>query len=141
MMQQVHIPLSDFRKIVHTFDLHGLSFYPSAVLPIAALCSHLPDIDLRIKIRGKRIAVIACVGIENVQVMNFVKMMLLRIGGKHACYPRVKAAAQQRRNPGLFKALPVRPLPFIFKLCRIQGLIVGCIHIMRLCGKTRLHNR
>ena len=76
MVKQVHILLSHTVEIVDALDLHGLCLYPVAVLPVGAFGGNLADIDLRVKIRCKRIAMVAAVAVQYVNVVDLVKLML-----------------------------------------------------------------
>ena len=72
--------------------------------------------------------------------MDLIKMMLQRIGGKDAGDARVKAAAQQGADARFLELLPIGPLPLVFKLGGVQGLVVGGVHIMGLCGQAGVHD-
>ena len=63
MMEQIHILITYTVKIVFSLDAHGRNFYPVTILPVAARCGNLAKINLRIKIGGKRIAVVAAVAV------------------------------------------------------------------------------
>lgn len=47
---------------------------------------------------------VARVGINNINRMDFVKIMLLRISREHTGYTRVKATAEQRGNSGFLES-------------------------------------
>ena len=80
------------------------------------------------------------IAVKDIDVVNLIKVMLQGIGTEHACYPRVKAGAQQRRNACLFELLPISPLPLVLKLCRILRLIVGSVHIAYLALQAGIHD-
>ena len=83
---------------------------------------------------------IAAVAVQDINVMDLVKLMLQGIGGKYAGNPGIEAAAQQSGNAGLLKALPVGPLPAVLKFCRVLRLIVGGIHVIGFRSQTGVHN-
>ena len=56
---------------------------------------------------------IARIAIQNINIVDFIKLMFQRIGTKYTRYTRIKAAAKKRGNPRLFKTFTVSPLPFI----------------------------
>src|SRR5699024_9679939 len=97
-------------------------------------------VDFRVKVGGKGIAVISGVAVEDVNVLDLVKVVFLGIGGKHPCHARVEAAAQQGGDTGFLKFFPVGPLPAVFKFSGILRLIVGGIHIVDLGGKAGVHD-
>ena len=55
--------------------------------------------------------------------------------------PGVKARTEQRHKPGILKAILIGPLPVIFELGLILGLIVRCVDIMHTSGKAGVHDR
>ena len=87
-----------------------------AVLPIRARCRYLSQIDFRVKIRGKRIAVIAAVAVQNINRINSIKKMFFGISTIGLGHARVKAAAEQCGQSGLFKPFLISPLPGIVKI-------------------------
>ena len=140
VVQQVHVLFAHLIEIVFPFDFHGFGFHPFAVFDVAALCRNLPDVDFRIEVGSERIAVVTAVAVQNVDIIDFVKVVLLGIGAEYASYAGIKAAAQQSRDASLFETFPIRPLPLVFKLCRIFRLVVCGVHIIGLGGKTSVHN-
>ena len=83
---------------------------------------------------------VTAVAVQNVDIIDFVEVVLLGISTKYASYAGVKAAAQQSRDASLFETFPISPLPLVLKLCRIFRLIVRSVHIIRFGGKTSVHN-
>ena len=140
MVQQVHVLFADAFKVIFALDFHGLGLYPVAVLPVGAVGGNLANVDLRVKVGGERVAVVAAVAVEDVDVVDLVKLVFQSIGGKDAGDARVKAAAQQADDAGLFKALAVGPLPAVLEFCGILRLIVGGVHIVGLGGKAGVHD-
>ncbi|MNM95941.1 hypothetical protein D3C81_1084020 [compost metagenome] len=141
MVKQIHILFPDFREVVDAFDFHRLGFDPFAVLPVAALRGHFANVDLRVEVRRKRIAVVARIAVEDIDVLDFVEVMFQGIRGKYAGYAWVKAAAQQCGDAGLLKALAVFPLPLVFEFRGIFRLIVRRIHVVRLGCQAGVHDR
>ena len=140
MVQKIHIFHSHFRKIVFSLDLHRLCLYPVSVFPVRTFCRNLADVDLRIEVRCKRIAVISSIAVQNIDIINLVKIMFQRICRKYSCYSGIKSTSQQRRNSCFFKFLTVCPLPFIFEFCSIFRLIICSVYIIHSCRKAGIHN-
>ena len=61
-MQQVHILWTHFFKVILSFDAHGLYLYPLSVFPIGAGSGNFTEIDFRIEIGCKRIAMVPAGG-------------------------------------------------------------------------------
>ena len=130
-----------------------------AVLPVAAGGRHLAQVDLRVEVGGKGIAVVAAVAVQDVDGVNGVELMLLGVGAVSLGDTRVKAAAQQGGEAGFLKLLGVGPLPAVIKVGREAGflaallvdgtpfrvvgvlrLIVGGVHVVDAAGKARVHD-
>ena len=84
--------------------------------------------------------VVARVAVHYVEILNFVEVVLRSIGRIDAGNARVEAATEDGRQAGLLKALLVGPLPAVFEVRLVDGLIVGRIQVVDAAGKARLHN-
>ncbi len=159
VVQQIHILLSHLIEVILPLDAHSGYLHPVTILPKAAGSGDLPQVDLRVKIGGKGVAVVAAIAVQNVDGVELVKFVLCGIGTVCLCHAGVKAAAQQGGEPGLFKLLPVCPLPAVIEIggetlllaalfidetpLRVVGilrLIVGGIHIVDATGQAGIHN-
>ena len=140
VVEQVHIFLTNTIKVVFTFDFHWFGLYPVAVFPVGAFCRNLTDIDFRVKVGCERIAVVATIAVEDVDVVDLIKFMFERISGEYTGNARVKTAAQQCGDASLFKAFTVSPLPAVLKFCSIFWLIVCGINIVGLGCKAGIHD-
>ncbi len=140
VMQKIHLFGADLRKVINAFDFHRLCFHPVTIFPIAAFCRNFADINFGIKVSRKRIAVIAGIAVQNINIVNFIKLMLESIGRKNAGDAGIKSTAQKSGNSGIFKFFAVGPLPAVFEFCGILGFIVCSIHIVCFSGKTSVHN-
>ncbi len=83
---------------------------------------------------------IAAVAIENIDVVDFVKMMFERICGKYSRHAGIEAASQKCADSRFFEFFAVCPLPFVFEFCRVFRFIVCRIHIVYLCFQTGIHD-
>ena len=84
-----------------------------AVFPVTALGGHFADVDLRVEVGGKRIAVIAAVDVDNVQGMDLVEVVLGDVGGKHVGGAGIEPGTEQSHQPRLFKFVLIGPLPAV----------------------------
>ena len=159
MMQQIHILLPHLVKIILSLNAHGRDLHPVAVFPVAARCGYLPQIDLRVKISGKRISMISAITVQNIDRINGIKFMFCGIRTVSLGHTGIEAAAQQCRKSRLLKFLFISPLPGVVKiggksffltaffidgaprgiLC-ILRFIIGGIHIIDTAGKAGIHN-
>ena len=76
MVEKIHILLAYALEVVNSLYLHRLCLYPLAVLDVAALCRYLTDIDLRVEVCSERIAVVAAVAVEDINVVYLVELVL-----------------------------------------------------------------
>ena len=141
VVQQIHIFHAYLRKIIFPLDLHRFRLHPVAVFPVRALSGHFPDIDLRIEVRRKRIAVISAVTVQNINIMNFIKIMFQGVSRKYAGHTRIKSTSKKGCDPCFFVFFSICPLPFVLKFCGIFRLVICCINIMYASLQTGVHNR
>ncbi len=80
MVQQVHIALADAFKVIPALNFHWFCFDERSVFVIAAFRRDFADINLRVKIRGKRITVVAPVAVEDVDFMDLIKFVFQGVG-------------------------------------------------------------
>jgi len=159
VVEQVHILLAHLIKVVLPLDAHGRNLHPVAVLPVAAGGRDLAQVDLRVEVGGKGIAVVAAVAVQNVDGVDGVKLVLLGVSAVSLGHARVKAAAQQGGQAGLLKLLGVGPLPAVIKVggetgllaallvngapLRVVGvlrLVVGGVHVVHAAGQAGIHD-
>ena len=83
---------------------------------------------------------VAGVAVYNVEVMNFLEMMLSSIGSVDACHARVESAAQDGSQASLFEAFAVSPLPAVLEVRLVARLVVGSIQIVDATFQTSVHD-
>ena len=118
VVQQVHILVADACEIVLTLDLHGLGLDPVAVLPVGAVGGDFTEVDLRVEVGCERIAVVAAVAVENVDIVDLVEIVLERIGGEYRCDAGIEAGAAECCQTGRLEFFVIGPLPRIIEICR-----------------------
>ena len=127
MMQKVHILLAHALEVVFPLDAHSGDLDPLAVFHIGARCRDLAQVDLRIEVRGKGIAMIAAIAVEDIDGVDGIEVMFLGIGRKDRRDARVKARAQKGRKAGLFELVLIGPLPGIVKVSREAKLLAALV--------------
>ena len=140
VMKQIHIFHSHFREIIFSFDLHWFCLYPVSVFPVRSFCRNFTDIDLRIEVCCKRIPMISTVTIQNVNIVDLIKIVFQRICRKNSRYSWVESTSKKRCNSCFFIFFAVCPLPFILKFCSVFRLIVCSVYIVHSCRKAGIHN-
>ena len=160
VMEKIHIFLPDLLEIILPLNAHSRHLNPVSVLPVGSGSGNFTEINFRIKVRCKRIAVVTPVTVEDIDSVNRIEEMLLRICRKDRCHARIEAGAKQCREARILKSLLIRPLPGIIKICReaffLTPLFIDCtpcriIRVLRLIicridivdarRKTRIHDR
>ena len=158
-MKKIHILLSYLREIVDRFKFHRLCFYPVSVFPVGTICGNLSKIDLRVKVCGKRISMITAVTVQNINGMDFIKIMLQGIGTEYTGNTRIKTGSQKSSQSCFLKFLIISPLPGIIEICSkaffftslfidctpcgifcILCFIIGSINIIRTGFQTCIHD-
>ena len=140
MVEEVRLAVADIRIVDRLVNAHGVDFHPLAILPVLALLRDLTDVDLRVEVGGKGLAVVSGVAVHDVEVVHLVKVVLGSIGGVGLGHARVKATAEEGHDAFLLKALVVSPLPAILKLGFVLRLVVGSIHVVGPCLKAGIHD-
>ena len=98
VMQKIHILLTDLVEVVDALNRHRLRLHPMPVLPVATLRGNFADVDFGIEIGRKRIAMVAPIAVEDIQRLNRVEIVLLRIGREDLRYAGVESTAENRRQ-------------------------------------------
>ena len=159
MMQEIHVLFSHLVEMVFPFDAHSRDFNPAAIFPVTARCRYFPQVDFGIKVRGKGIAMVTAVAVENVNRINAVEFMFFRIGTIRLGHARVESTAKKCHEAGVFKFFTVCPLPAIVKISResrfltalfidspplrvigIFRFVIGCVHVIDAAGQTGIHD-
>src|SRR5690606_23459846 len=115
------------------------SIDPLTVFPVLTLLRYFADIDFSVEIRRKGLTMIACVAVNNVEIVNLLEMVLRCISSIDIGNSGVKAAAQDCSEPCFFELVLICPLPFVFKLGFVLWLIVGCVKVSYSSFKTGIH--
>ena len=130
MVDQIRGLRTDIRVVEHTHDLVRLRFDPSAVLVVAALLRDLANVDLRIEVGGECFAVIAGITVDDVEVMDLVEVVLGGPGSEDARHAGVETATQYGQQALFAEAVLIGPLPAIFELSLVFGLIIRRIEVI-----------
>ena len=140
MVDEVGFHRPDFWIIDHCGNAHGIDFDPLAVFPIFAALGDFAQVDLGIEVGRERLAVIACVAVDDVDGVNLVVQLLLRVGAEDIGDAGIKAAAQNRHQALGFELVVIRPLPFVSELGFFLRLVVGGVHIMHARFQAGVHD-
>ena len=84
--------------------------------------------------------VVASVTVHDVEIVDFVEVMLGGVGGVDACHARVKAAAEDGGESGFLEAFFESPLPGVLKVSLVLGFIVCRVQIGAAALETCLHD-
>ena len=159
VVEEVHVLLSDLVEVIFALDCHRRGLDPVSLVerllvldgdlglvvlrirdPVAALRRHLADVDLGVEVRRERIPVVAAVAVEDVERLDCVEIVLLRVGGEHLRDAGVEAAAEDRGKPRLLEPLAVRPLPGVLEVRLVRRLVVRGVEIGHPRLEARVHD-
>ena len=116
VVEQVHVLVADLIEVVLALDAHRRDLHPVTILPVRTGRGYLTQIDLRVEVGRKRIAVVAAVAVQNVDGVDFIEQVLLCVSAVRLRYTRVKAGTEQSGQTGLLKLFLVRPLPGVVEV-------------------------
>ena len=141
VVEQVALARSDVGIGQRLMNFERFGLHPLAILPVQALLRDLSDVDLGVEVRGKGLSVVARVAVDDIQVMNFVKVVLGGISREDRRHAGVESAAEDGAKSGLFEAFAISPLPRVFEMGFILRFVVGCVEIVATGLQAGLHNR
>ena len=122
-------------------NLVRLGNHPLAILVVATLLRHLADVDLGVEVRSEGHTVISGVAIDDIEVVDLVKVVLGGIGREDSRHTRIETATEDCRQTGLLEAILVSPLPRILELGLILRLVVGRIEVVATTLEAGIHDR
>ena len=141
MIEQVGLTLTDVRVFHRAMNGHGIDFHPLAIFPILAALGDFADVDLRIEVGGKCLAMITGVAIDDVQIMDFIEIVFGGVCGVDACHTGVETATEQGHDASFFETILIGPLPAVLEFGFVARLVVGGVHIVGFSGQTGVHQR
>ena len=130
VVHQVHFLVADGGEVKGLVHREGIGLFPLAVFPIFAALRDLANVDLGIKVGGEGMAVVAGVGVHDVEVVDLVKLVLKGVGREDARDARVEAAAKERGEAGILEIIMHVPLPLVAELRFFGGLVVGGVDVV-----------
>ncbi len=136
MVDDVGFALADAGIIERPVDFVGLGDDPLAVLEVTPLLGDLADVDFGVEIGGESHPVVTGVAIDDVEVMDFVEMMLGGIGGEDGRDARVETAAEDSGEPGSLEPVLISPLPRILEM----RLVIGRIEVIAPALEAGIHD-
>ena len=113
---------------------------PLAVLPVAAALGDFADVDFGVEVGGEGLAVVAGVAVDDVEILHLAEVVLGGIGRKHTADAGVEAAAEDGGEAGLLEALAVGPLPGVFEVGNVAGLVVGGVEVVDAAAQAGVHD-
>ena len=103
----------------------GFGFEPLSVFVVQAFLGYLAYVNFGIEVGCEGLVVVTGIAVDDVEIVNFVEMVLGSVCRVDAAYARIEPTAQNGGEPSLFKALLVGPLPRVFEVRLVFGFVVG----------------
>ena len=110
-------------------NFERFSFNPTTIFPIKTFLCNLADVNFGVEVCSKSLVVVTSVAVNNVEVLNFVKVVFSSISREDACYTWVETATQDSSKSSLFKAILICPLPRVFKVRFVLGFVVSGVKV------------
>ena len=95
---------------------------------------------LKKQVGGERLAVVAVVAVHDVQVVDFLEVVLGVVRGERLGGAGVEAAAEQRHQALLPEAVLVGPLPGVLELGDVLGFVVGGVEVVHAGFEAGVHD-
>ena len=140
MVQQVAVAWTDVGVGEVLVNLQRFRFYPFPIFPIESFLGNLTDVNLRVEVGGECLVVVACVAVDDIEILNLLEVVLGSIGRIDAGYSWVEAASEDGSQSGLLELLTISPLPRVFKVSLVLGFVVGSVQIRASTCQTGLHD-
>ena len=121
-------------------DFERFCLHPFTIFPIKSLLRDFADVDFGIEVGGKGFAVVTSVAVYDVEIVDFVEVVLCCVSSVDRGDPRVETATEDGAKSSFLKAFAISPLPRIFKVCFIFGFVVGSVEIVTTGFKASLHD-
>ena len=130
MVEEVGLTYADVGVGQRLMNLLRLGLAPLAILVVLTLLRDLADVDLGVEVGGEGLVVVAAVAVYDIEVMDFVEVVLGCVGREDARDPWVEATAEDSRQASFLEALLIGPLLAVFELSLVQRLIVGRVEVI-----------
>ena len=141
MVQQIALTWTDVGVGQWLVDFQRFYLNPLPILIIESFLGNLTDVDLWVEVRGEGMMVITSVAVYDVQIVDFVEMVLGSISCINTRYTRIETTSKDGCQSCLLKAVLISPLPAVLKVCLVLWLVVGCVEIVTATSQTSIHNR
>ena len=113
---------------------------PLAVFVVTAVLGDFADVDFGVEVGGEGFAMVAGVAVHDVEVVHLAEVVLGGVGGEYARHAGVEAAAEDGGEAGLFEAFAVGPLPGVFEVGHVAGLVVGGVEVVDATFEACVHD-
>ena len=140
VVEQIGLARSDVWVGEWLVDFERFCLNPFAILIIESFLGNLANVDFWIEVCGESLVVIACIAIHDVEIVNFVEIMLGSVCRVDARYAWVKTTTKDGSETSLLEAFSVCPLPRVFEVGFVAWFIVGCVEIVHTSFQTSFHD-
>ena len=140
VIHHVDVFFADLREVKDAFVRERRGSLPGAVFPVAGVSGDFADVDFGVEVGGKGQAVVAGVGVDDVEFVDFIEQVFLDIGGEDVSNAGVKTAAEQRHDAALTEAVFIGPLPFVFEFGFFRRFVVGGVEVVNAGSEAGIHD-
>ena len=140
VVKQVGVARPDVRIGQVLVDFHGFRLHPFSILIVTSVLGNLADVDFRVEVGGESLMMVARVAVHDVQILDFIEMVLGSVCRVHAGHTRVESAAEDGGQARVLETFLVGPLPAVFKMGHIFRFVIGRVQIVAPRPQASLHD-
>ncbi len=140
VVEEVALTFTDIGISEGLVDLERFGGDLLAILIVTSVLSDLADVDLGIEVGGESFSMITAVAIDDVEILHVREVMLGSIGGEDTRYTRIETTTKDSSETCVLEAFLISPLPGVFEMSHILGLIVGGVEIVDSADQAGIHN-
>ena len=96
-------------------DFERFCLHPFTIFPIKSLLRDFADVDFGIEVGGKGFSVVTSVAVYDVEIVDFVEVMLCCVSSKDRGDTRVETATEDGAKSGFLKAFAISPVCTMWK--------------------------
>ena len=111
VMHQIALSGANVRICQRLMHLERFGFNPLTILVVESFLCYLANVNLWVEVCGESFMMITGIAVHDVEMSDFVEVMLCCVGCIDARHSWVEAASEDCRESSLFESVFVGPLP------------------------------
>ena len=140
VVEEIGFPWSDIRIGERLMNLQRFSLNPLSIFVVLSFLCDFSDVDFWVEVGGKSLMMVACIAIDDIQIMYLIEIMLGSISGVDARHARIESASKNGSQSGILETFFICPLPAIFKMSHITRFVVSRVEVVHSSLEACLHD-